>query len=81
MPKLINPMCLKGACDEWQAAAKEGKQYKYCERCGFRKEEDEMRKAIPLTMCEDGLRRKLIPDRGYKKPAPAEQVEPVEAAE
>lgn len=31
-----------------------------CAKCGFNADEDERRKNIPLTLCEDGLRRKLI---------------------
>ena len=31
-----------------------------CARCGFNVDEDARRKQIPLTLCEDGLRRKLI---------------------
>lgn len=34
-----------------------------CDRCGFNVEEDARRKQIPLTLCEDGLRRKLIPPK------------------
>jgi hypothetical protein len=34
-----------------------------CARCGFNVEEDARRKQIPLTLCEDGLRRKLIPPK------------------
>ena len=34
-----------------------------CSRCGFFEEEAERRKQIPLTLCEDGLRRKLIPPK------------------
>lgn len=31
-----------------------------CERCGFNPEEAERRKDIPLTECDDGLRRKIL---------------------
>ena len=37
--------------------------YRNCERCGFDKDENERRKQIPLTLCPDGLRRKIIPRR------------------
>lgn len=32
-----------------------------CSRCGFFEEEAARRKMIPLTLCKDGLMRKLIP--------------------
>lgn len=41
-----------------------------CARCGFNVDEDSRRKQIPLTLCSDGLRRKLIP------PKPAGTTEP-----
>lgn len=31
-----------------------------CERCGFSAEEAARRQAVPLTLCGDGLRRKII---------------------
>ena len=34
-----------------------------CARCGWNDEEAERRKAMPLTLCEDGLRRKILPPR------------------
>lgn len=34
-----------------------------CARCGFNVDEDARRKQIPLTLCSDGLRRKLIPPK------------------
>lgn len=33
---------------------------KDCENCGFNPQEAERRKNIPLTLCKDGLRRKII---------------------
>lgn len=60
-----NPVCIKNSCLDWQYK----KDYDIeqanamCERCGFSKKEDAMRKAIPLTLCADGLKRKLIPPR------------------
>lgn len=32
-----------------------------CKRCGFEQHEAKKREDIPLTLCADGLRRKLIP--------------------
>lgn len=32
-----------------------------CDRCGFNKPEADRRREIPLTLCKDGLMRKLIP--------------------
>lgn len=34
-----------------------------CDRCGFNVDEDARRKQIPLTLCSDGLHRKLIPPK------------------
>lgn len=34
-----------------------------CPRCGWNEEEAKRRKVIPLTMQEDGLRRKILPRR------------------
>lgn len=31
-----------------------------CAHCGFNPEEAKRRKEIPLTLCEDGLRRKIL---------------------
>ncbi len=59
------PNCLRGGCI-WS---------KECERCGFDKKEDARRKAIPLTLCTDGLRRKLIPPRGPVAMPPEEDKE------
>lgn len=50
--------CLKGRCDDIQG----------CSRCGWNEKEDARRKKIPLTLCEDGLRREIIP----RKPHTAE---------
>jgi len=42
--------CIKGGCYDVHN----------CSECGFDKAEDARRKEIPLTLCEDGLRRKII---------------------
>lgn len=34
-----------------------------CEGCGWCREEYISRRAIPLTLCKDGLRRKILPPR------------------
>ena len=34
-----------------------------CRHCGWDDEEAERRKAMPLALCEDGLRRKILPPR------------------
>lgn len=34
-----------------------------CAGCGWNRAEHEMRQTLPLTMCEDGLRRKILPKR------------------
>ena len=47
------PNCLMGSCTMGGD----------CERCGFDRKEDERRKKLPLTLCEDGLMRKIIPKR------------------
>lgn len=44
------PNCIKGGCYGVHN----------CSGCGFDKAEDARRKEIPLTLCEDGLRRKII---------------------
>lgn len=35
-------------------------EHRDCARCGFNADEAERRKNIPLTECDDGLRRKVI---------------------
>ena len=42
--------CLKGGC-YWPSG---------CSSCGFDKNEAERRKQLPLVLCKDGLRRKII---------------------
>lgn len=49
--------CLRGGCDSI------GK----CEHCGFDIAENKRRKKIPLVLCKDGLRRKIIPRTEEKK--------------
>lgn len=39
-----------------------------CERCGFDRAENERRKKIPLTLCKDGLMRKIIPRKNHETP-------------
>lgn len=58
MSEISKPVqgCLKGSCTISRD----------CARCGFNEKEDARRKQIPLTLCEDGLRRKIIP----RKPHP-----------
>lgn len=78
---LRNPKCLRpNGCMAWQFH-REGNpamDFQDCERCGWNRVEAEMRKTIPLTLCPDGLRRKLIPPR---HPAPAPDTEPEEVPE
>ena len=64
--ELKNKDCLRGGCLRWQYAQKEmpTPYIEACWRCGFNVAEDLRRKQIPLTLCDDGLRRKLIPPRG-----------------
>lgn len=61
-----NENCLRSnACAEWQYF-KDGnptEEFPECERCGWNVQEDAFRKDLPLTLCPDGLRRKLIPPR------------------
>ena len=61
-----NKDCLRGGCERWQYVQKEvaTPYIDACWRCGFNIMEDARRKQIPLTLCDDGLRRKLIPPRG-----------------
>ena len=58
-----NRDCLRGGCERWFYAQEGMAQTCYvdeCWRCGFNILEDKRRKQIPLTLCSDGLRRKLI---------------------
>ena len=60
--KITNPDCLRGCCDAWATAKRNNIEFPvYCDRCGFNRGEDERRKQLPLTLCDDGLRRKVIP--------------------
>ncbi len=63
--ELKNKDCLRGGCLRWQYAQKEAPTpyIEACWRCGFNVAEDLRRKQIPLTLCDDGLLRKLIPPR------------------
>lgn len=38
-----------------------------CEYCGFNAEEAERRKKLPLVLCPDGLRRKIIKREVYRR--------------
>lgn len=61
-----NGKCIRSnGCAAWQYFAEDnpGKEFPECERCGWNVQEDARRKAIPLTLCSDGLRRKIIPPR------------------
>ena len=49
--KKLSEFCIYGGCDVPRG----------CARCGFNREEDARRKELPLTLCKDGLRRKIIP--------------------
>jgi hypothetical protein len=64
-----NPLCIHIGCAEWHYRQDRdlAEANAMCERCGFSKKEDAMRKAIPLTLCDDGLKRKLIPPRQRKE--------------
>lgn len=56
-----NENCLRGGCARWRGAVSAGLTFTACERCGFDKQEASRRMKIPLTLCPDGLQRKLIP--------------------
>lgn len=58
-----NPLCTKTSCLDWHYKHKDNPLFAntLCERCGFSKKENAFRKSIPLTICDDGLRRKIIP--------------------
>lgn len=58
--KAKNKNCTKYGCEAWEYALMKNQPFFECETCGFNPKEEERRKAIPLTLCEDGLRRKLI---------------------
>lgn len=44
-------ICELGGCDATR---------KKCRDCGFESHEAYRRKSIPLTLCEDGLKRKIL---------------------
>ncbi len=52
--------CMLGGCSEG-----------YCRQCGFNRFEDARRKKIPLTLCEDGLWRKIL----QRKPEATNEVQ------
>lgn len=56
-----NDDCLRGGCERWFSAVKLKRNLEECERCGFNKEEDARRKALPLVMGSNGLRHIVIP--------------------
>ena len=58
-----NENCLRGGCPKWKRAVEAGLNFTACERCGFDREEAKRRLDIPLTLCSDGLQRKLIPPK------------------
>ena len=61
-----NGNCLRSsACAAWEyfKAANPTEDFQECKRCGWNVQEDAFRKELPLTLCPDGLRRKLIPPR------------------
>lgn len=65
LPK-ANGNCLRSsACAAWQYFKKDNPngEFPECECCGWNVQEDARRKEIPLTLCSDGLRRKIIPPR------------------
>ena len=70
-----NENCLRSnACAAWQYF-KDGnptEEFPECERCGWNVQEDAFRKDLPLTLCPDGLRRKLIPPRHHLATAETE---------
>ena len=74
-----NGKCLRNGCAAWQQLLRFDPtgELKECERCGFNVQEDARRKEIPLTLCADGLRRKIIPP----KPIYGESVEDAEEEE
>ena len=60
-----NTKCLRNGCERWLWAKDNGYlPLLECETCGFNVLEDARRKKIPLTLCEDGLRRKIISRKG-----------------
>lgn len=62
---LKNPDCLYGGCEEWRYSQNGGQPcyIDECWRCGHNVLEAARRQRIPLTKCEDGLMRKLIPKK------------------
>ena len=64
-----NGNCLRpSACAAWDYFKQYNptEDFQECERCGWNVLEDAFRKDLPLTLCPDGLRRKLIPPRKNK---------------
>lgn len=61
--KKTNKDCLRGGCERWyyNQTGPTTVWIEDCWRCGFNVLENERRQKIPLTLCEDGLRRKIIP--------------------
>ncbi len=59
MSKRIMPPtnCLAGGCST----------IGFCSRCGFDDAENERRKELPLVLCRDGLRRKIIPRKDQEQ--------------
>lgn len=55
-----NKNCIKHGCEDWENNYISAEPYPFCEHCGFNKLEAERRKKIPLVLCEDGLRRKIL---------------------
>lgn len=62
-----NEKCLRGGCARWWGATKAGLKLEECSRCGFDKEENARRIATPLTLCADGLLRKIIPRKPWSE--------------
>lgn len=66
--RIKNAACLNDGCYHWQQSQKGRARFRPdCSRCGFFREEDARRKALPLVQDEDGLWCKHIPpaDRPY----------------
>ena len=68
-----NENCLRGGCVRWRGAVSAGLTFTACERCGFDKQEADRRMKIPLTLCRDGLKRKLIPPSPKKDTVDVEE--------
>lgn len=67
MINVRNPKCMKGGCLYWESCLESDRECTECDRCGFNFEEDARRKEIPLVMCKDGKRRKIIPAKQPKE--------------